>query len=143
MQRKSMDRGDCLGDPAPSRLSELHRKQAEKVFVDCGSRGYGMPDSQVFISSGVNPWLKHLLKRRQAIESVVRYIKNNGLLGHDYLKGTNGDQMNAMLSYARHSMRITLKKIRIFAPISSGDCFLIGPETPMSFLDFRRCCPSA
>ena len=84
-----------------------------EVFVDRGYRGHGVTDSQVFISGqkrGVNARLKRLLKRRQAIE----HIKNDGLLGRNYLKGTECDQMNAMLSCAGHNMRIILKKIRIF-----------------------------
>lgn len=113
----------------------------EEVFVDRGYRGHGVTDSQVFISGqkrGMNPRLKRLLKRRQAIEPVIGHIKHDGLMGRNYLKGTEGDQMNAMLSCAGHNMRIILKKIRIFCADFWRRLFsCFGPENSMSFFAFR------
>ena len=119
----------------------------EQVFVDRGYRGHGVADSQIFISDqkrGVNAQLKRMLKRRQAIEPVIGHIKNDGLLGRNYLKGAEGDQMNAMLSCAGHNMRIILKKIRIICADFLRRLFsCLGPERTMSFLAFRRYFQSA
>ena len=98
-------------------LDQVTGTKPKEVFVDCGYRSQGVNDSQVFISGqkrGVNSRLKHLLKRRQAVEPIIGHMKNDGLLGRNYLKGTKGDQMNAMLSCAGHNMRITLRESRNF-----------------------------
>ena len=95
-------------------------KKPSEVFVD---RGSIVTDSQVFISGqmrSVTTRLKHLLKRRVAVEQATGHIKNDRLLGHNYLKGAEGDQMNSMLSCVGHNMRIILKKAKIFC----GDYFL-------------------
>ena len=83
------------------------------AFPSRGYRGPGVTDTQIFISGQkrrVNAWLKCLLKRRLTIED----IRNEKLLVRNYLKGTEDDQMSAMLSCAEHNMRIIVNKIRIF-----------------------------
>ena len=117
----------------------------QEVFVDRGYRGHGVCDSQVFISGqkrGINARLKRLLKRRQAVEPIIGHIKNDGLLGRNYLKGSRGDQMNAMLSCAGHNMRIMIRKIRILCadfwrPLMA--CFEL--HNPMAFFAFLRSQP--
>ena len=108
----------CFASNATQSGRACHRKEAEKVFMDRGYRGHGMSDSQVFISSGVNARLKRLLKRRQAGRASVRAHREQRI-ARNYLKGTDGGPKNAMLSYARYSMRITLKKIRIFSGLAT------------------------
>ena len=73
------------------------------AFPDRGYCGHGVTDSQIFISAQkrrVNSRLKCLLKRRLTIED----IRNEKLLARNYLKGTEDDQMSAMLSCAEHNM---------------------------------------
>ena len=36
------------------------------------------------------------------------------VLGRNYLKGTQGDQMNVMLSCAGHNLRLILRQLRVF-----------------------------
>ena len=138
------------GHTLSTQLDQVERitgTKPKEVFVDRGYRGHGVTDLQVFISGqkrGVNSRLKRLLKRRQAVEPIIGHMKNDGLLGRNYLKGTKGDQMNAMLSCAGHNMRIILKELRIFCADFWRWLFsCLRPEKPMSFLAFRRCCPYA
>jgi IS5 family transposase len=90
----------------------------EEAFVDRGYRGHGETQTTVYISGqrrGIKTQrLKCSLKRRQAIEPVIGHLKSDGLLGRNYLKGTEGDQMNVMLSCAGHNLRLILRQIRIF-----------------------------
>ena len=58
--------------------------------------------------------LKRSLKRRQAIEPVIGHLKSDGLLDQNYLKGSEGDHMNVMLSCAGHNLRLILRQLRIF-----------------------------
>lgn len=59
-------------------------------------------------------WLKRALKRCNAIEPIIGHLKNDGLLGRNYLKGALGDALNAILSGAGHNIRLILRKLRIF-----------------------------
>jgi IS5 family transposase len=60
--------------------------------------------------------LKRALKRRNAIEPVIGHMKNDGLLGRNYLKGELGDAMHAILCGAGHNIRMILRRLRIFWP---------------------------
>jgi len=90
----------------------------EEAFVDRGYRGHGETQTTVFISGqrrGIKTQrLKCSLKRREAIEPVIGHLKSDGLLGRNYLKGTQGDQMNVTLSCAGHNLRLILRQLRIF-----------------------------
>ncbi|NOY16483.1 MAG: IS5 family transposase [Gammaproteobacteria bacterium] len=90
----------------------------EEAFVDRGYRGHGETQTTVFIAGqkrGIKTQrLKCSLKRREAIEPVIGHLKSDGLLGRNYLKGTEGDQMNVMLSCAGHNLRLILRQLRIF-----------------------------
>jgi IS5 family transposase len=56
------------------------------------------------------------LKRRNAIEPIIGHLKNDGLLGRNYLKGELGDAMHAILCAAGHNIRLILRQLRIFWP---------------------------
>ncbi len=90
----------------------------EEAFVDRGYRGHGETQTTVYISGqkrGIKTQrLKCSLKRREAIEPVIGHLKSDGLLGRNYLKGTQGDQINVMLSCAGHNLRLILRKLRVF-----------------------------
>lgn len=90
----------------------------EEAFVDRGYRGHSEENTTVYISGqkrGIKTGrLKKSLKRRQAIEPVIGHLKSDGLLGRNYLKGTQGDQMNVMLSCAGHNLRLILRQLRFF-----------------------------
>ena len=58
--------------------------------------------------------MKRSLKRRQAIEPIIGHLKADGRLGRNFLKGTQGDQMNVLLSCAGHNLRLILNKFRLF-----------------------------
>ena len=61
------------------------------MFMDCGCHGHGVSGSQVFISGqtrGMNARLKHLLKRRRALEPIIGHMKNDGMQGRNCLKDT-------------------------------------------------------
>jgi hypothetical protein len=60
------------------------------------------------------------LKRRNAIEPIIAHLKNDGLLGRNYLKGELGDAMRAILCAAGHNIRLILRQLRIFG---LGECY--------------------
>jgi IS5 family transposase len=120
--------GSFSGNPYDGHTLESCLEQAEilsgtrakEVFVDLGYRGIDIPDVKIFKARqkrGLNTRrLKRALKRRNAIEPIIGHMKNDGLLGRNYLKGELGDALNAILCGAGHNIRLILRRLRIFLP---------------------------
>lgn len=47
------------------------------------------------------------------MEPVIGHLKSDGRLARNFLKGIEGDAMNALLCGAGHNMRKILKKLRL------------------------------
>jgi len=91
--------------------------RAKEVFVDLGYRGVEVPNVTIYKARqkrGLNTRrLKNALKRRNAIEPIIGHLKNDGLLGRNYLKGELGDALHAILCGAGHNIRLILRRLRI------------------------------
>jgi IS5 family transposase len=46
------------------------------------------------------------------VEPVIGHMKEDGKLGRNWLKGSIGDKINALLCGAGHNLRIILRKLR-------------------------------
>ena len=96
---------------ALAQVRRLTVTRIDEAFVDEGYRGHGETVTTVYISGqkrGITTQrLKRSLKRRQAIEPVIGHLKADGLLGRNFLKGIQGDQINVLLSCAGHNLRLT------------------------------------
>jgi IS5 family transposase len=106
--------GHTLGG-ALRQVSRLTGVVPERCFVDRGYRGHGVEDSTVFISGqrrGVTATIRKELRRRSAVEPIIGHMKEDGKLGRNWLKGSLGDKINALLCGAGHNMRIILRKLR-------------------------------
>lgn len=93
------------------------KKEIKEVYVDKGYRGHEEKEREVFITGqrkGMTRWIKKQLKRRQSIEPNIGHMKQDGKLGRNYLKGKNGDEINALLVGTGHNLRMILRKLRIF-----------------------------
>jgi len=78
--------------------------EPQRILVDKGYRGhdYGHPH-RVYRSGqkrGVTVAIKKELKRRAVVEPLIGHLKNEGHLGRNYLKGVEGDKINALLTAA-------------------------------------------
>ena len=102
------------GQPLRGALDQVERMTGRRpahCFVDRGYRGHDETDTTVIIAGqkrGMTPSLKRQLKRRNAIEPVIGQLKSDGRLDRNYLKGTLGDAMNALLVGAGHNIRLLL-----------------------------------
>jgi len=98
----------------------LSGTRAKEAFVDLGYRGVEVPGVTIYKARqkrGVDTRrLKRALKRRNAIEPIIGHLKNDGLLGRNYLKGELGDALHAILCGAGHNIRLILRRLRIFWP---------------------------
>jgi IS5 family transposase len=91
---------------------------ARQVFVDKGYKGHGCTTDTctVFISGakrGITPTIHKHLKRRNAIEPVIGHLKSDSRLSRNFLKGAQGDAINALLCAAAHNLRKILAKLRL------------------------------
>lgn len=95
---------------AIEQVERLSGRSVGEVFVDKGYRGHGYEGSAVVhvakrgmkkLSATFRKWMR----RRAAIEPVIGHMKNDGRLGRNWLKGAEGDRMNAILSGCGHNIR--------------------------------------
>ncbi len=91
------------------------------VMVDQGYRGHGYEGSASIhvvrsIPKRATRALRRMLKRRAAIEPTIGHLKSDNRLDRNYLTGTEGDKINALLSAAGYNLRKLLRWI-VFAPI--------------------------
>jgi len=92
---------------------ELSGVKVKRATVDKGYRGHGLKDIEVLISGTrkLSRHFRNLLKRRQAIEPVIGHMKSDGKLDRNFLKGTLGDSLNAILCGIGHNIRWLLKRL--------------------------------
>lgn len=91
----------------------------QEAYADRGYKGHGCStDSfKVWISGtkrGMTAAVERKLERRNAVEPVIGHLKSDGRLARNFLKGIEGDAMNALLCGARYNMRKILKKLLLF-----------------------------
>ena len=101
---------------ALQQVRRLTGQRPERCYVDLGYRGHGVKDTQVFKARqkrGVTRSIRRELKRRNAIEPIIGHMKNDGLLGRNYLKGAEGDAINVILCGAGQNLRLILRQLRI------------------------------
>ena len=89
-----------------------------RIVADKGYRGHNAPAAykyKVTISGqkrGVTDAIKRDLKRRSAIEPVIGHTKSEHRMDRNYLKGSQGDAINAVLAAAGYNFRRLLAWLR-------------------------------
>jgi len=114
----------CPGRPHDARTLKPALEEAElflgrtlhdaDVAVDLGYRGHGCGA----LYNVLHPRLKRLTKkqrtlvrRRSAIEAIISHMKQGCRMGRNFLKGTIGDQMNAIFAAAAFNFRKLLAAV--------------------------------
>lgn len=123
----------CPDNPYDGHTLEGQLDQVERLtgkipamtFVDRGYKGHGVPQerSRVLISGTrkLGYTLKRHLRRRSAVEPEIGHMKADGLLGRNFLKGMQGDAINAILCGVGHNMRKILARLRALLCLLSGE----------------------
>ena len=98
-------------------IRSLSGKTPKRIFVDKGYIGHNYAEKHhVFRSGqkrGVTAHLKREIKRRSVIEPIIGHAKNEGHLGLNWLKGQEGDRINACLSAVGFNFRQILAWLRL------------------------------
>jgi IS5 family transposase len=106
------------GHTLASALGQVERMTGttvERAYVDRGYRGHGLDYRRVFVSGrrrGVTPTIRRELRRRSAIEPTIGHMKADGRLDRNFLAGTRGDAVNAVLCGAGYNLRLILNYLR-------------------------------
>jgi len=84
--------------------------QAQEVYVDLGYRGHDyVGDAKIYKPDGkikqLTRRIRNKIKRRSAIEPTIGHVKSDNRMGRNYLKGADGDRINAILAAAGYNMR--------------------------------------
>jgi transposase, IS5 family len=104
--------GHTLG-PVVSAIEKLTGIETRRIHVDRGYRGHNHPHKfRVWISGQVRRVTKTIrreMKRRAAVEPVIGHLKAEHRLGRNYLKGRDGDRINAVLAAAGYNFSLLLR----------------------------------
>ena len=104
--------GHTLG-PAIADLEKLTGVAVRRVHGDKGYRGHNYPDQfKVWISGQVRRVTKAIrreMRRRAAVEPVIGHLKDDHRMRRNYLKGRDGDRINAVLAAAGFNFSLLLR----------------------------------
>jgi hypothetical protein len=93
--------GHTLG-PVIADLEKLTGAAVRRIHADKGYRGHSYPDRfRVWISGQgrrVTKAIRREMRRRAAVEPVIGHLKDDHRMRRNYLKGRDGDRINAVLA---------------------------------------------
>lgn len=88
----------------------------ERTYVDKGYRGHKVKGhGQIYLSGqkrGVTAAIRKELRRRSVVEPIIGHVKHDCRMVRNYLKGTLGDDVNAVLAATGHNVRRLLAWLR-------------------------------
>ena len=94
-------------------LEKLTGIETRRIHVDKGYRGHNHPHKfRVWISGQVRrvtAAIRREMKRRAAVEPVIGHLKAEHRMGRNYLKGPEGDRINAVLAAAGYNFDLLLR----------------------------------
>ena len=104
--------GHTLG-PVITELEQQTGVETRRIHVDKGYRGHNHPEKfRVWISGQVRRVTKPIrreMRRRAAVEPVIGHTKAEHRMGRNYLKGRDGDRINAVLAAAGYNFSLLLR----------------------------------
>jgi IS5 family transposase len=87
--------------------------EVRRSHVDKGYRGHDYPNKyRVWITGQVRrttATIKREMKRRAAVEPVIGHLKADHRMGRNYLKGRDGDRINAVLAAAGFNFHLLIR----------------------------------
>jgi IS5 family transposase len=126
--------GHTLG-PVIASLERLTGVPVRCIHGDKGYRGHTYPDRfRVWISGQVRRVTKAIrreMRRRAAIEPVIGHLKDDHRMRRNYLKGRDGDRVNAVLAAAGHNFSLLRRWFEDFLCVLLS-IFHQGDTTPRS-----------
>jgi IS5 family transposase len=107
--------GHTLG-PVITELETLTGVETRRIHVDKGYRGHNHQEKfRVWITGQarrVTAPIRREMKRRAAVEPVIGHVKAEHRMGRNYLKGRDGDRINAVLAAAGYNFSLLLRWLK-------------------------------
>jgi IS5 family transposase len=104
--------GHTLG-PAIADIERMTGIEVKRGHVDKGYRGHNHPHKfRIWISGQVRRTttaIKREMKRRAAVEPVIGHVKAEHRMDRNYLKGREGDRINAVLAAAGYNFSLLIR----------------------------------
>jgi len=104
--------GHTLG-PVIADLEKLTGVETRRIHVDKGYRGHNHKEKfRVWITGQarrVTRPIRREMKRRAAVEPAIGHTKAEHRMGRNYLKGREGDRINAVLAAAGYNFSLLLR----------------------------------
>ena len=104
--------GHTLG-PVIAELEQLTGVETRRIHVDKGYRGHNHQHKfRVWITGQVRRVTRPIrreMKRRAAVEPVIGHLKAEHRMSRNYLKGRDGDRINAVLAAAGYNFSLLLR----------------------------------
>lgn len=100
-------------------MEHMIGNEITRLIADTGYRGHNAPLSHKFkiFTTGqkrrMTPAIKREMKRRAAIEPAIGHVKLEHRMGCNYLAGSKGDAINAVLAAAGYNFRQLLNWLRL------------------------------
>src|SRR5262249_57789806 len=98
--------------------NRLPGTKPRRIHVDKGYRGHKHPHKfRVWISGQVRrvtAAIRREMKRRAAVEPVIGHVKAEHRMERNYLKGRDGDRINAVLAAAGYNFSLLLRWLTEF-----------------------------
>ena len=111
--------------------------EIKRIIADKGYRGHGAPapySMRVFVSEqkrGVTKAIKRELKRRSAVEPVIGHLKSDHRMDRNFLIGTEGDAVNAVLAAVGYNFARLLAWLRqLWRALLTVMIAIASPRTP-------------
>lgn len=104
----------------------------ESAVLDRGYKGVDIEGVKIYhpgLRRGITRGLRAMIRRRSAIEPAIGHMKTDGKLDRNWLKGTLGDAMHAVLCGAGHNLRMILRKLRLFCALVLVALFVSVDQT--------------
>ena len=124
-------------DETISRSEKISGVKVTEAYVDRGYSGHDyVGDAQIYKQGGrlkrLTRAVKRKLKRRGAIEPTIGHLKTDNRMSRNFLKGAEGDRINAILAAAGYNMRKLIAAF-LYALIN------LGRLLPKRRFDIRGC----
>jgi transposase, IS5 family len=104
--------------PMIADMEKLTGVETRRIHVDKGYRGHKHPQKfRVWITGQarrVTAAIRREMKRRAAVEPVIGHIKAEHRMDRNYLKGREGDRINAVLAAAGYNFSLLLRWLAAF-----------------------------
>lgn len=102
--------------PALEQVRRLTGDLLTRAYVDKGYRGKKHHPGDVEISvcgvGKVSRYERSQRKRRNCIEGIIGHMKSDGRMGRNFLRGEEGDSVNAVLCGSGQNMRKLMREVR-------------------------------